>query len=135
VTGTGGDNASLVVDLRIDRDVTLSAVRGLVGAVLHDLGEDHSYDVLLVVTELVNNVLDHTDGTGRLRVLRSRTPCEISVEVDDSSPLRPLRGRSRLDGSRGRGMVMVDTVSNEWGTRPRPGGKTVFASISCGESA
>jgi anti-sigma regulatory factor (Ser/Thr protein kinase) len=134
VTGTGGDNAFVVADLRIDRDVVLPALRGLVGAVLHDLGEDHSYDVLLVVTELVNNVRDHPHGPGRRRVLRSRTPCEISVEVDDSSPLRPLRGRSRLDGSRGRGMVMVDTVSNEWGTRPRPGGKTVFALIGCGVS-
>jgi anti-sigma regulatory factor (Ser/Thr protein kinase) len=122
----------LVVDLSIDQDVVLSALRGHVGAALRDLGEDHSYDVLLVVSELVSNVLDHTAGTGRLRVLRSRVPCEISVEVDDSSILQPQRGRSRLGGGRGRGMVMVDHVSEKWGTRLRAGGKTVFALIGCG---
>jgi hypothetical protein len=135
VTVARQDARSPVVDLLIRRDAVMSALRGLVGAVLHDLGEQHSYDVLLVVTELVSNVLDHTAGTGRLRVFRSRVPCEISVEVDDCSSLRPLCGCSRLGGSRGRGMMMVDHVSSAWGTRARPGGKTVFVLIRCGRSA
>lgn len=120
-----------VLDLRIERDVVLATLRHDVGKSLVGLGEDHVYDVLLVVTELVSNVLDHTTGPGRLRVLRRLSPCEVTVEVDDLSSQRPVYGRSRLGEHRGRGMVMVGSASSEWGIIPRSGGKTVFAVVPC----
>ncbi|GGM92984.1 hypothetical protein GCM10011609_33090 [Lentzea pudingi] len=130
------DAASLVVDLPVERESLVPDVRREVDAALRDLGEDHRYDVLLVVTELVSNVLDHTAGPGRLRVLRGDAPCEVSVEVDDTSSARPRHGRSRLGPHRGKGMVVVGNVSNDWGTRPGPeSGKTVFAVIRCGDGA
>lgn len=130
---TAGDgSAGMVLDLAVESTINLSAVRGHITAALHDLGEDHLYDVVLVVTELVSNVLDHTPGTGRLRVFRHTTRYEIRVEVDDRSPAQPVHGHSRLGGARGRGIVVVDNVAREWGVRPLPGGgKTVFASVPC----
>ncbi|KOV83253.1 ATP-binding protein [Nocardia sp. NRRL S-836] len=122
----------LVLDLPVRPGTAMSALRRELTAALHELGEDHLYDVQLVVTELVTNVLDHTSGTGRLRVLHHRAPCAVTVEVDDESPLEPVYGRSRLGEHRGRGMVVVDKISRQWGCRARAGsGKTVFALVDC----
>ncbi|WP_191296662.1 ATP-binding protein [Lentzea cavernae] len=126
------DSTSLVIDMTIDASIVLSALRGRLTTSLPDLDEDHQYDLQLVVTELVSNVLDHTAGIGRLRVYRSTVRCEITVEVDDTSTVRPVYGRSRLGDTRGRGIVVVDNVSNGWGTRELPhGGKTVYAMLRC----
>ncbi|ANZ43492.1 hypothetical protein BBK82_42460 [Lentzea guizhouensis] len=124
----------MVVDLSIEPGMSTAVLRGGVGGVLHDLGEDHRYDVLLVVTELASNVHDHACGVGRLRVFRSVVPCRVWVEVDDEVERLPVYGRSRLGEDRGRGMMMVDGVSLDWGTRSRPGGgKTVYTVICCGD--
>ncbi|MFD5830655.1 ATP-binding protein [Lentzea sp. NPDC060358] len=131
MTTVGGGAGTVLLDLPVDPAIALTAVRARLTTVLHDLGEDHRYDVLLVVTELVNNVLDHTPGTGHLRVLRQGSACEITVEVDDGSPAEPVHGRSRLSGTRGRGIVVVDSLARRWGTRPAERGKTVFALIAC----
>jgi hypothetical protein len=134
VTIADENAASPVVDLPVERDAVVPDLRRKVEAALCDLGEEHRYDVLLVVTELVSNVLDHTAGVGRLRVLREAAPCQVVVEVDDTSAAQPRHGQSRLGSHRGRGMVVVDTVSNDWGTRRRAeSGKTVFAVIRCGD--
>jgi anti-sigma regulatory factor (Ser/Thr protein kinase) len=130
---TAGDGSvAMVLDMAVEPTINLSAMRDHIATTLHDLGEDHRYDVVLVATELVSNVLDHTPGTGRLRIFRHNARCEITIEVDDRSSAQPVHGQSRLGGSRGRGIVVVDNLAREWGTRPRPdGGKTVFASVPC----
>ena len=125
---------SVVLDLCIQSCAVTSVVRGHLTKRLQGLGEDHRYDVLLVATELVTNVLEHTPGIGRLRVLRSNALCEITIEVDDTSELLPVYGRSRLGRTRGWGIVVVAKLAWEWGTRPLPvDGKTVFASVRCAE--
>lgn len=130
----GEDSISLVVDAPVEPDTTVSVLRGCVGNALHGLGEDHLYDVLLVVTELVANVLDHASGVGQVRVFRSWIPCEVWVEVDDLSSHQPVYGRSRLGEYRGRGLVVVGNVAREWGIRLHPsGGKTVYALIRCAD--
>ncbi|MET9229981.1 ATP-binding protein [Lentzea sp. NPDC003310] len=121
-----------VVDLPVQPGMTMSSVRRQLAAALPDLGEDHLYDVQLVVTELVSNVLDHTSSSGHLRVRWDLDPCAVLVEVDDESAVEPVYGRSRLGEHRGRGIVVVDNVCREWGCRPRDeGGKTVFALVDC----
>lgn len=127
------DCMAVVLNCAIDPTTTTTAVRRRLTAALGDFGDDHRYDVSLVVTELVSNVLDHVSGVGRLRVRWSAVPCTVVVEVDDTSPLQPVHGRSRLEGARGRGIVMVDALSVRWGTRAlADGGKTVFAVVGCG---
>ncbi len=133
VTTVSGDARPMLLEQPIEPGIALSAVRSRLITALHNLDEDHRYDVLLVVTELVSNVLDHTIGTGTLRLIRSTTRCEILVEVDDTTLLLPVHGRSRLGDTRGRGVVVVDNLTREWGTHPSPtGGKTVFAAVPCG---
>ncbi|MEV6717423.1 ATP-binding protein [Lentzea sp. NPDC051208] len=120
------------VDLPLRAGMSMASLRLDLAAALSDLGEDHLYDVQLVVTELVANVLDHTSSTGHLRVLRGQEPGAVMVEVDDESVVRPVYGRSRLGETRGRGIVVVDDLSREWGCRPcGASGKTVFALVEC----
>ena len=134
MTTTGEGLWSTVTDLPIERSTAVSTVRGHVQAALRCLSEDHRYDVLLVVTELVSNVLDHTTGNGRLRVLLNRIGCQVAVEVDDCSAQQPVYGESRLGAHRGRGMVMIDNITHAWGMRPRRGGgKTVYALVWCAD--
>lgn len=130
--GTGEHAQSHVLDVQVDQSTDMSSLRRRVDVALTDLGGDHRYDVLLVVTELVSNVLDHTIGQGRLRLVRTRKPCEIMIEVDDASSVAPVCGTSRLGDNRGRGIVMVDGMAHRWGTVLRLGGKTVFALLHCG---
>ncbi|MGI5499979.1 ATP-binding protein [Lentzea sp. CA-135723] len=122
---------ALLADLPVERGMSMSSLRRQLTTILRMLGEDHLYDVQLVVTELVTNVLDHTPSTGRLRLLHDHDPCEVTVEVDDDSPTQPVYGRSRLGEHRGRGIVVVDNISREWGCRPGEHGKTVFAVVAC----
>ena len=124
---------ALVLDMPVRPGTSMASVRREVTKALGELGEDHLYDVQLVVTELVSNVLDHTpSSTGHLRVLHGQNPCAVVVEVDDQSATEPVYGRSRLGENRGRGIVVVDNISRQWGSRPRGGeGKTVYAVVDC----
>jgi len=107
-------------------------VRRWAVSVLPELDEDHLDDVLLVTTELVTNVFDHAPGAAEVRVRHHRAPCRVRVEVDDESAQPPVLGRSRIAETRGRGVLVVARLSQEWGVRPRAdGGKTVWAVVGC----
>ena len=89
-------------------------------------------DVLLVVTELVANVIQHTDGDGDL-LLTVRADV-ILIEVADSNPRPPTLvdlDVRRLDG---RGLLLVASVARRWGSRPESWrghpGKVVWAEIA-----
>ena len=61
---TAGDGpAAMVLDLAVKPTINLSAVRGHMATALHDLGEDHLYDVALVVTELALRQRSASPGT------------------------------------------------------------------------
>lgn len=113
------------------RSEQLGAVRRWVGEVLADLGDDDLDDCVLVVNELVSNAFDHADGPRCARLRRSEGPCVVRAEVDDASPGELVPGRSRLGDSRGRGLIIVERLSEDWGVDARVRGKTVWAEISC----
>ena len=82
-------------------------------------------DALVVISELVQNVLQHTDGGGEL--VLTRRDHAVLIEVFDSSatPPRVYGPDPRRLG--GRGLLIVAAVTLEWGTRPAPTGKVVWA--------
>ncbi|WP_338673063.1 ATP-binding protein [Streptomyces sp. SCSIO 30461] len=82
-------------------------------------------DVILLVSELVGNAVQHTGARAfGLRLLRR--PGRIRVEVRDPSRglpcLLPVRD---LDTS-GRGLTLVDKLSTRWGVDLLPRGKTTW---------
>src|SRR5437868_4863005 len=93
-----------------------------------DLAEDHLNAELLVCTELLTNAYDHADGSSQLRLRRNRVPCWVLTEVDDGvAEQEPVVGRSRFGDLRGRGLILVDKLSEDWGVRTHQAGKTVWA--------
>ncbi|MCK8677990.1 ATP-binding protein [Streptomyces lichenis] len=88
-------------------------------------------DAALVVTELVANAVDHApDGaTIRVAVIRIRTTrIRISVVDGAAHRLPPLRAAGP-DAERGRGLLLVEALSDQWGVDLLPWGKRVRADL------
>ncbi|MFJ8658698.1 ATP-binding protein [Streptomyces sp. NPDC093795] len=105
--------------------------RRLVRTALRIWGLDSlSEDATLVITELVSNAVDHS-RLPSIRVIVSRpSPNGIRVGVVDRSRTLPtLRADSHGDQLRGRGLVLVDTLTEEWGTELYRWGKQVWAEL------
>jgi len=89
-------------------------------------GEAHE-DVLLVVTELLSNAVDHGRGPVRLTVeLRGGS---VRVEVHDTAPDAPRPQPLDPYAVRGRGLQMVEALSSRWGWTDGPAGKIVWADV------
>ena len=81
----------------------------------------------MVVTELVTNAVQH--GTPPIAVLLD---CEgedgvVTLSVSDRNPNLPHVVDAAPDALQGRGIRLVEVLSDEWGVRTRPGGKTVWS--------
>ncbi|MEV0000291.1 ATP-binding protein [Streptomyces sp. NPDC050848] len=87
---------------------------------------DHLADAAeLALTELVANVVRHVPGR-RCTVLILREPHGLRVEVADttSGPLYAKTAEPLAEG--GRGLTLVEAVTDRWGVEPSSGGKTVW---------
>ncbi|MGO4462220.1 ATP-binding protein [Streptomyces sp. M-16] len=80
----------------------------------------------LALTELVANVVRHVPDRG-CSVLIQRRPGGLRVEVTDTCPAAPrvAPGGDPLDEG-GRGLRLVQAVTDRWGVLPRSAGKTVW---------
>lgn len=82
---------------------------------------------LVIVTELVNNAVDHVGApielcvTVRHRVLR--------IEVSDHSKVLPARLDPVPDATQGNGLWLVEGLASRWGATPTTWGKTVWADL------
>ncbi|MFE1172001.1 ATP-binding protein [Streptomyces sp. NPDC058773] len=111
---------------------SVSAVRRHVTATLTDwkLG-GLIEDAVLIASELTTNSIRHTKGTGDYFELALRRRNGILVlEVTDSYQWRmPELHKPAPDDLSGRGLFLVDALSENWGVRPRDPGKTVWAHL------
>jgi PAS domain S-box-containing protein len=83
--------------------------------------------VKLLANELISNAVDHARGPFCLRTHRTAT--ELTVEVTDHSS-RPALARSvRPTDVRGRGLMLVDKLAHDWGSRPLDDGKVVWFTL------
>jgi anti-sigma regulatory factor (Ser/Thr protein kinase) len=80
----------------------------------------------LVATELVTNAVRHA-GTVVLTVSLRPPFLQISVADDSRSP-PDVRGANLYD-EHGRGLLMIDALSSDWGATYLAGGKVVWAKI------
>ncbi|MER6047366.1 SpoIIE family protein phosphatase [Streptomyces sp. NPDC001793] len=81
----------------------------------------------LLVSELVTNALRHGQGEIRLRLLLDRT---LVCEVWDADLAQPRRRRARDTDEGGRGLQLVGLLSEGWGSRRTPRGKTVWFELA-----
>lgn len=82
--------------------------------------------VSLLVSELVTNVVLHAGTDCEVRLERGR---RLRVEVIDGSRRPPTRRRIEPDAGSGRGLMLVEALSAEYGTVVEPGGKRVWFEV------
>jgi two-component sensor histidine kinase len=110
----------------------LAALRRRICEVFVSLDQDSLEDLQLTVTELVSNAYDHGRHPRQLRLQREEASRRVRVEVEDASRDAPVLGQSRFDNTRGRGLIIVNNVSENWGVTWYPNGKTVWAELLYG---
>jgi anti-sigma regulatory factor (Ser/Thr protein kinase) len=78
--------------------------------------------VELLVSELAGNCVRHTDSSFDVEVSRDRR--RIRVSVSDRGAGKPAVQHVDTSAVAGRGLALVETLSNSWGVRSsrRPGG-------------
>jgi anti-sigma regulatory factor (Ser/Thr protein kinase) len=86
-------------------------------------------DVRLVVSELATNALAHAQTP--FVVTLSRTDGLVVVTIHDASSEVPVRGAPDVTDMSGRGLMIVELVSEAWGTSTdADGSKSVWASFA-----
>jgi hypothetical protein len=86
-------------------------------------------DVILAVSELVTNVVRHTDNGGIVRGWGPSASGLVRIEVEDASPTRPNLRDHAPDGPGGRGLPIIDHLSSAWGVTTIGSRKLVWAEI------
>jgi anti-sigma regulatory factor (Ser/Thr protein kinase) len=111
--------------------VAVPEARSFVRDVLDAWGVTERFDdVLTCVSELTTNVVrhdeTHTHGHG-FRVALSGRDGLLRIEVHDASRRHPVVKSPGADSTTGRGLLLVNELSDGWGVEPRdPGGKVVW---------
>ncbi|NBE51624.1 SpoIIE family protein phosphatase [Streptomyces boluensis] len=96
---------------------------------LHDWSEQEQVDsAVLMVSEMMTNVLVHTDGDALLLVEARGEAGErrLRVEVADASDELPHRRHPGELASSGRGLVLMEILADAWGVAPRGEGKSIW---------
>ncbi|HSF26804.1 MAG TPA: SpoIIE family protein phosphatase [Actinomycetes bacterium] len=82
----------------------------------------------LVVSEMVTNALIHAGGAGELRLRRLHDG--VRVEVEDRSANLPRVGELSTEATGGRGLLVIESLADRWGSHAVPGGKIVWAHLA-----
>ena len=94
--------------------------------------EHRSDDSELILTELVTNATLH--GKPPVTVGIQVSPDHARMEVADASPGTPVRPVHGPEAMTGRGLLLVEALSERWGVDARPEGKLVWAEIGLAPS-
>lgn len=110
------------------------AARTFVRGVLPKVSETEIADVImLLVTELVTNAVVHARSPVRVRVVVDDH--QVRVAVHDDAPQPPVPRQASEQALGGRGLLLLDRLSDRWGYDARPPGKTVWFEIRTGGAA
>ncbi|WP_256104545.1 SpoIIE family protein phosphatase [Streptomyces sp. ODS05-4] len=110
----------------------IAAARRHVRELLHDWAEAEQVDsAVLMVSEMVTNVLVHTDGDALLvaEAVGDQGRRRLRIEVADTSDELPHRRRPGEMASSGRGLVLMEMLAHEWGVDPRGAGKSIWFAL------
>ena len=83
---------------------------------------------VLCASELVANALRHGSPPVTL-ALRCDELTGVELRVTDGDPRPPVLRDVDLDALGGRGMLLVDGLSDAWGVAPTEGGKAVWCRL------
>ncbi len=107
----------------------IAGTRHQLRELLHDWADADQVDsAVLMVSEMVTNVLVHTDGDALLTA-RATGPAgsrTLHVEVTDVSDELPHKRRPGEMASSGRGLLLMEMLAHKWGVDPRGQGKSIW---------
>ncbi|MEU6271302.1 SpoIIE family protein phosphatase [Streptomyces populi] len=116
-----------------DEPERIAEARQQLRELLHDWASADQLDsAVLLVSEMVTNVLVHTDADALLVAEVAGDPGErrMRVEVTDGSDDLPHRRHPGELASSGRGLVLVEMLADAWGVDPRGEGKSIWFEFS-----
>lgn len=126
--GTGAHLMGLSMNMVCDFGVAPEAVRdarGFVAKALRDWSCHALIDVAVLLTsELVTNAILHAKTGPTVRMALNGST--LRVEVLDRGPGTPTRGSSPTDALSGRGLALVEAMSDGWGVSNVAEGKAVW---------
>ncbi|MFD3581915.1 SpoIIE family protein phosphatase [Streptomyces sp. NPDC058683] len=107
------------------RPAAVAGARKMAGQQLEAWGlTDAAFATELIVSELVTNAVRYGEGPIALRLIRDAS---LICEVSDGSSTAPHLRRARVYDEGGRGLLLVAQLSERWGSRQTPTGKTIWA--------
>lgn len=112
---------------------TPKAVRDLVAKIAESWGlEEIEYQIKLAVSELVTNALIHADPTpgATVTAMVTRVGKQFRVAVHDGSTCAPQIRHPADTEESGRGLILVEDVTDTCGFYLTPFGKTVWFEIA-----
>jgi anti-sigma regulatory factor (Ser/Thr protein kinase) len=117
-----------LVHLRSDV-ASLREGRRFVARTLRDwqVEESRIEPVLLVANELVANAIVHARSAPVLSLEVSGD--DLLVRVSDDSRVAPVPQTPSVDGSGGRGLILVEALSDRWGIDTAGRGKSVWVAF------
>jgi anti-sigma regulatory factor (Ser/Thr protein kinase) len=119
--------------------------RALIRTVLADIEEDADAadrdTAELLTAELVGNAVEHTVGTSPIELVIELLTTGCQVEVHDADPLppggliQPASGMPDPWQEHGRGLLLIRTLSSDYGHRPTEQGKAIWFTLPLAPSA
>lgn len=109
-----------------NRPDSVRASRQFVARLLGDAPTGVSEAVILMTSELATNCIRHAGSAFALTI--EVTPEQVRVEITDTGAGTPTRRSPEPTETSGRGLQIVETLSDDWGVTPatRAGTKTVW---------
>jgi serine phosphatase RsbU (regulator of sigma subunit)/anti-sigma regulatory factor (Ser/Thr protein kinase) len=107
----------------------IRTARHEIRALLHDWQADDQVDAaMLLVSELVTNVLVHTDEDAVLtaRILGMPGGRRLRIDVHDRNDDMPHRRTPGEMASGGRGLLLIESLADAWGVDPHGDGKAIW---------
>ncbi|MCB5911928.1 SpoIIE family protein phosphatase [Streptomyces pinistramenti] len=111
----------------------LSAARHMIRAAVRAWGaRERAEEIELVADELITNALLHTEGPAIVHMeMPHGAERRLRLEVEDPSSNLPKRREPGEAGVSGRGLLLVDRLTDVWGVEPRGSGKCVWCEFNC----
>jgi anti-sigma regulatory factor (Ser/Thr protein kinase) len=119
----------VVATVAQDQPELIADAREGLRQLMHDWTvEDHVDSAVLLASEMLANVLMHTDADATLvaQITGTRTSRRLRVEVTDSDDALPHRRDPGEMASSGRGLLLIEQLAQTWGVDPRGDGKTIW---------
>ncbi|WP_329382692.1 SpoIIE family protein phosphatase [Streptomyces sp. NBC_01351] len=107
----------------------IAGARQQIRELLHDWADEEQVDsAVLMVSEMVTNVLMHTDGDALLvaEAVGELGTRRLRVEVADASDELPHKRHPGEMASSGRGVLLMEMLADTWGVDPRGEGKSIW---------